>query len=181
MTFELLLLRGKLPLTTPPPSSAVVACLSLANSERGQFYYRSWYSLGPASSASMTKLAGGDQGQTAWMLTRIDFAWAEEKGAAKFTEFQFTKQNGWPEIPLFNFSCFLKKAILSLSSVYALFYGSLCVEWANSTQMSPILMSKTSTVGNCHYFLNLTRFFGEFSRSLWSGIRRDHLQLFSRR
>ena len=68
MTLELLFLRGKLPPTTPPPASAVVACLSLANSERGHFYYRSWCSLGPASSSSVTKLAGGDQGQAACRL-----------------------------------------------------------------------------------------------------------------
>ena len=163
MTLELLFLRGKLPPTTPPPASAVVACLSLANSERGHFYYRSWCSLGPASSSSVTKLAGGDQGQAACRLGCWPGSTSRElkrRVRLNFTEFQFTKQNGWPEIPLFNFSCFLKMAILSLSSVYALFYGSLCVEWANSTQMSPILMSKTSTVGNCHYFLNLTRFFG---------------------
>ena len=163
MTLELLLLRGKLPLTIPPPSSAVVACLSLANSERGHFYYRSWCSLGPASSASVTKLAGGDQGQAAWRLGCWPGSTSRElkrRVRLNSQNFQFTKQNGEFEIPLFNFSCFLKMAILSLSSVYALFYGSLCVEWANSTQMSPILMSKTSTVGNCHYFLNLTRFFG---------------------
>ena len=48
-----------------------------------------------------------------------------------------------------------EKAILALFSVYALFQRSFCVELANSTQMSPILMSKTSTVGNWHYFLIL--------------------------
>lgn len=153
MTLELLLLRGKLPLATPPPPLAVVACLSLANSERGHFYYRSWCSLGPARVA---KLAGGDQGQAACRLgCRPGSTSRKLKRRVRLNSqnFQFTKQNGEFEIPLFNFSCFLKMAILSLSSVYALFYGSLCVEWANSTQMSPILMSKTSTVDNCHYFL----------------------------
>ena len=160
MTFELLLLRGKLPLTTPPPTSAVVACLSLADFERGHLYYvvdallgqlalHPWLSL---LEAIKDKRLGCWPGSTSRELRK--------RVRPNSQNFQFTKQNGEFETPLFNFSCFLKTAILSLFSVYALFHGSLCVEWANSTQMSPILMSKTNTVDNCHYFLNLTRSFG---------------------
>ena len=68
MTLELLLLRGKLPLATPPPPSAVVAYLSLALTPNEVTSTTVVDDLLGQPAASVTKLAGGDQGQAACLL-----------------------------------------------------------------------------------------------------------------
>ena len=99
---------------------------------------RSWCSLGPASFASVTKLAGGDQGQAAWMLTRIDFAWAEEKGAAKFTEFSIhkTKWRIW--------DLFVQFFLFSENGNFITFFCLFTFSWVPLCRMSQFYSNESN-------------------------------------